>query len=104
MWAGFIILAAICDAIMDSLYKVHIGETIFPESWAKETTSPTAKRILKWKLDPWHIAKSLRITFSILSAVFYENYFGLRWYAEVGIAGSVWILTFNLFYNKVFKK
>lgn len=87
--------------MMDSLYKVHIGETIFPFKWNKEDTSAVAKRIFGWKADAWHIAKSLMIISLAFGAVFYKPIFGRVF--DVVLFGAAWIFPFTLFYEKIFK-
>jgi hypothetical protein len=94
-----ILLAAICNAVMDVL-SFHYHSSIFrymnesfwnPEkSWVKKFIPFT-----KYRLDAWHVFKSLMICFLLLAA------FGLTW--KFFLAGAIWILTFNLFYNKVLR-
>lgn len=106
MWIGFIILSAICDAICDSIENEHFYDTIFrnkqKDFWYKRDSWDKAKKIGGWKFDGWHLFKTLHLTFLFLSIVSYENFF--TWYYDFLIAGITWVVSFNFFYNKVFKK
>lgn len=121
-----IIIAAICNAIMDTLFH-HYGISIFNKSkslfWSNPYTTSwlnkyvdrdVKKGLIKYKIlffkiekpaaftDAWHFFKSLMIITIILSIVFYKVFF--TWYFDFLILGIVWNLVFSLFYNKILIK
>ena len=55
--------------------------------------------------DGWHLFKSLMIVFICLSIAFADGiYSNPKWYSYIVIVvmfGTVWNLTFNLFYNHI---
>lgn len=93
-----IILAAVCKAVADTI-KHHPDTSIFKlgSFWLKEG------KILfgKYKLDGWHIANSVMISSFITSANFPLDY---KWYITIPVFGMIFILVFNLFYNKILRK
>ena len=101
----FIALAAICNAVMDSVENEHVTSTVFrslnPKFWWKRTSWEYAKKTFGYKWDAWHMAKSGMIIFICLAVVFYHPFIVL---VDFIILGALWNLVFNLFYNKVFKK
>jgi len=106
----FIILAAICNAVMDTL-SFHFSSSIFskkkPNFWDPNISWRFAKKIGGYKLDAWHLFKSSMIVFLVISIIIY-NIFPfpsiIKWYFQVPILGVAWNLTFNLFFNKIFTK
>ncbi|MBX3253904.1 MAG: hypothetical protein KF862_07150 [Chitinophagaceae bacterium] len=113
--------AAMLNAFMDRIENENFYESIFrnwnERFWYKRTSWKYAKKIFGWKADAWHIAKSLMIIF-VLTAISTADYsteirFWINGLFETkiyGVAlnlllfGTTWNLTFNLFYNKLFKK
>lgn len=106
MSALYIVIAAILNAFMDRIENENFYESIFrdwPERfWYKRTSWRFAKTIFGWKLDAWHIAKSLMIISLLMAMVKYEGFY--NWWVDVIMAGGLWVVTFNIFYNKIFKK
>jgi hypothetical protein len=95
----FIILAAICKAVADTLSH-HFHTSVFRymgKLWNPEVSWKIAKRIpfTKYPVDAWHIANSLMIIFFLLAV------FGFSWMVIVG--GIVFNLAFNTFYNKILR-
>jgi hypothetical protein len=95
----FIILAAICNAVMDVL-QFHFHTSVFKymgKLWNPDISWKVAKMLpfTKYKLDAWHIFKSMMIVFLLFAM------YGFSWWFVVG--GIVWNLTFNLFYNKILR-
>lgn len=105
MWIGFVIVAAICSAVADSVENEHFFDTVFKSRdksfWYKRESWNKAGQIGHYPFDAWHLAKSMMIVFLSLAVVSYENYF--RWYVDLIIIGIVWSVTFNIFYNHIFK-
>jgi hypothetical protein len=95
----FIILGAICKAIADTLAH-HFHSSIFRymgNLWDPQISWIYAKRIpfTKYPLDAWHISNSLMIIFFCLAA------FGFTW--KVIVAGVLFNIVFNTFYNKLLR-
>lgn len=126
----FISLAAICNAIMDTITH-HWDISIFDEaegeitkrdmwwnpdySWINKYLDKNPEKGLKKIFfglfdkpftDAWHTFKSLMIIFIVLSIITF-NYSLAIWYEYIIafiIYGILWNLIFNLFYNKLLKK
>lgn len=124
-----IIIAAGFNACMDKLAH-HWNKSIFSnskgyffsdatiESWKnKYVNRVPSNGFIYWRIGPikmlkpvflsdgWHLFKSLMIFSLILSVVTYQ-FIGLTtfWYIDFVIFGTIWNLTFNLFYNKLLVK
>lgn len=125
----FVVLAAICNAIMDvSLF--HYYYSILTKlssrwwnganSWANKyiDNDPSKGRrkcffgLLNLPVqftDSFHLFKSLMIVFMMCAIAFApKNIFGIEnwiFYSVIIIIfGTAWNLTFNLFYNKILRK
>jgi len=118
----FIVLAAVFNAVMDRVensiqFKVSVFKNLNSEFWCK-TISAHSKNFIpftKYRVDAWHLAKSGMIICFVSSAAFYhpfvENFLQpfIDNYALAGkvifiiLGGGIYNLTFNLFYNNVFK-
>jgi len=119
----FFVLAAACNAVMDTLQYHFYSSKIYytlrkptqaywwnPEfSWTnKYIDRNPSKPLRKWLwfdvpfTDGWHTFKSLMIVFVCLSIVTFKPLF--NWWIDFTLFGLVWNLTFNLFYNKILLK
>lgn len=129
MSAIFFMLAAVCNALMDSLqfhwYKFRWNNVLNPQfwnpaiSWKNKYIDGDSKKGLKYKgalgfmsnfLDAWHLFKMIMIfcfSFTVLFfpyafkfCVFHSNILnGALWLAILGVC---WNAPFNLFFNKIF--
>lgn len=128
----FIILAAICNAVMDAITH-HWDESIFDKpkggiskwemwwnpqySWINKYKDRDSKKPIRKILglfdvpftDAWHTFKSSMIVLIVLSIITFNKdiiWFNTWWFYcfILIIYGFAWNLTFNLFYNKIFKK
>ncbi len=101
----YVMLAAICNAIMDSVESDHIDGTIFskhkPQFWNKGTSASIAKKIFGWKYDAWHVFKSSMIILLALAIVSYKPV--SYWWVDFLAIGWVWNTYFNVFYNHLLK-
>lgn len=106
MSALYLVIAAILNAFMDRIENESFYESIFvnwnEKFWYKRTSCKYAKKIFSYKMDGWHIAKSLMIICILMCWVNYKEFY--NWWVDVIMAGGLWIVTFNIFYNKLFKK
>lgn len=128
----FIILASICNAIMDTSTH-HYGTSKLTKfkntlwwngeiSWKNKYIdgNPDKGRV-KWYFgmnkpvqitDAFHFFKMLMIIFICLSIITFDKCNMLvdckyEWYSFIimlGIYGTLWNLTFSLFYNEILKK
>jgi len=102
MWLLFLALAAICNAIMDTL-KDHYEISIF-HSWNKYFFNPQYSWNYRKKflgiveLDAYHIVKYAFLFFIFLTAHYYKSYFG---WVDIGLMFVWWSFWFELFYSKL---
>lgn len=126
----FLSLAAICNAIMDSIL-FHWDKSIFKGSKLEWWANPEVSYKNKWKnhsnsedgekfpgsstifvfiTDLWHFAQSFMITFFVLGVLFYDSIVVIKGYPLVSllidfvILKGVFSLTFELFWSKILKK
>jgi hypothetical protein len=115
---ALIVLAAFFNACMDCFENSpNFNESIFShlnkKFWCKDISWEYAKKIGKYKLDSWHISKSLMI-FCIVSALWFDRFSSSLWHANTGHQllnfvldvigyGGIWVIIFNLTYHKLFK-
>lgn len=113
-----IIIASICNAIMDTLSHHHstsVFKSFKTGFWSDaETTSWKNKYIdsdtgkgrkrLFWMInvpvqftDAWHFFKSFMITLMIGAVVFYKSVLGQVY--DFVLIGCIWNFVFGLFYN-----
>lgn len=105
--ALFIALAGIFKAVADVLnHKYHdsIFRNLNVKFWMKDESWKHAKKIpfTNYPVDGWHLANSGMITCFCLACALHAK--SIDWYWEVLIAGGVFNLSFNLFYNKILRK
>lgn len=99
-----VILAAICNAMMDTLSH-HFHASVFsdlnPKFWNPNISYKYAKFFpyTKYRVDAWHLAKSTMIV--LLISLLACNVITF-WWLDIIICGLLWNGTFNLFYNKLF--
>ena len=98
-----IALAAICNAFMDIVENENFHASIFKnlnqKFWYKKGSWLYAKRIGGYKLDAWHLAKSLMIILICVAIITYHPFIPI---IDFVIYGLLWNLTFNTAY-KLFK-
>lgn len=97
--------AAICKAFADTLDH-HFDTSIF-RGWSRKWFDPnvtikTAPQIFGYPLDGWHIANSLQICSWAALPFVYVPVFG-SWLLNYAAIGILFIVVFNLFYNKLFR-
>lgn len=94
-----IIIAAICKAAVDTVTHHPHTSRLWGNFWdlkIKKSFVP----FTKYKLDGWHLCNSLMITCFICAATCGTI---MKWYYDIPILGTVFILVFNLFYNSIFQ-
>ncbi len=130
----FVVIAAIANAVMDTLAdKPHFDKSIFaklnPDYWLKTDSWDNKYKDIdgdgegdvvgglkyKWPfgwianfLDGWHLFKMVMIfaiTLPIALGIEIVTIKGFNhWLLDWTVIGGMWILIFNLFYNKILKK
>lgn len=103
----FIFLMAFFNACMDAFENENFFESIFKNwdqrFWYKRVSWKYAKKIFNYKLDAWHICKTLWILcFASALVTVYLDPPPHRWYVMVTFIGIIWNFTFWLFYHKIF--
>jgi hypothetical protein len=100
----FVMLAAIFNALMDRVENENFDNSIFKnlnqKFWYKRESWKYAKKIFSYKIDCWHLSKSAMIIFLCLAIIFYSPVFRIL---DFVLFGTIWNLTFSLFYNVLFK-
>jgi hypothetical protein len=100
-----VFIAAVLNALMDRVENENFSSSVFkgfnPKWWYKRESWKYAKKVFGWKYDAWHVAKSMMVISLAFAVVFYKPILGV-W--DVLLIGSVWNVTFNLFYHRIFKK
>lgn len=106
MTLTLIIIAAFSNAFMDTVENENFYESIFRDFderfWYKRTSWKYAKKFFGWKLDAWHIAKSIMIISLVGCIVSYKKI--ITPFVDFFVLGFLWNVLFNLFYNKLFKR
>lgn len=97
----FVALAAFFNSIMDSIENEHIINTRFPIRIGKRETWDKAKKVFNYKIDFWHLAKSLMVFCLIFSILFYKPM--VNYWVDFLLLGYWWNLIFNLFYNRIWR-
>jgi hypothetical protein len=105
----FVTLAATCNALMDSVeYETAFNRSIFsslnPKWWCKTVSWQYINFIpfTKYRLDAWHLFKSLMIIAQISAIVSYKPI--VNELIDIILFGLIWNMVFNLFYNHIFRK
>lgn len=110
-------LAAFCNSVMDTLDH-HFINSIFNSTklddkfWNPSISHWTTPYLpyTKYKLDAWHLFKSLMIIFHALSNcfIFLAGTYITNLYSEILsifilliVYGIIWNVPFNLFYNRI---
>lgn len=97
MFILFIIMAAICKALVDTI-AFHDGGKL-KGSFFDINKQGKIIPFTKYHFDGFHVFNSLMIVCFILAACFVPD---LAWYYILGIGGVLFNVTFNLFWNKIF--
>ena len=103
-----IIIAAACNALMDTVeYDNKFYNSIFrnldPNWWLKTHSYLHVNFIpfTKYRLDAWHLFKSLMIVAQVLAIVSYKPI--VNELVDIAFFGFIWNISFNLFYNHIYK-
>jgi hypothetical protein len=100
-----VILFAICLSVMDSIENEHILDTYFAKLnksfWSKRDSWNKAIRIGGYKLDAWHLVKSLSIILIVLAIIYSKPMTEYKW-LDLLVYGYYYNITFNGFYNCIF--
>lgn len=98
-------LAAVCKALADTLDH-HFDTSIFRDKprkyWDPNMIHKTAPQLFGYPLDVWHITNSIQICSWLGLVILYRPVLP-EWWMDYGAAGICFVITFNLFYNKIFR-
>ncbi len=97
--ALLIIIAAVCKAAADTMAH-HPKTMIFKGAFWRLWPRGRMLAFTNYPLDGWHISNSIMIV-TLISAGSLPGYL---WYVDIPVAGVLFTLVFNLFYNKLFQK
>lgn len=97
--AILIIIAAICKAAADTMAH-HPRTMVFKGEFWRMWPRGKILAFTNYPIDGWHVSNSLMII-SLIAAGTLPGY---KWYIDIPVAGVLWILVFNLFYNKLFQR
>lgn len=107
--AILLILAAMFNAVMDSVeYETAFEKSIFsklnPKWWCKSISWEYVKflPLTKYRPDAWHLAKSSMVVFIVLAVVVAAPV--SHPVPHFVLLGLIWNMSFNLFYNHIFRK
>lgn len=105
----FVILAAIANALMDKIEtEIQFNDSLFrkknPAFWCKPISAHAVNFLpfTKYRIDCWHLAKSVWIWSTLAAVVFYRVYFNQV--VDFLVMGLTYNAVFGLFYHTVFKK
>jgi len=101
-----IFLAAFFNAVMDKTKDtIQFNSSVFkklnPLFWNDEKSKHIFILGTKYKPNAWHISKSCMLFCFVFAIVLYTPFVAVIDFCVIGL---IWILTFNLFYNHIFKK
>jgi hypothetical protein len=103
LWSySLVFLAAFFNAAMDTLEnEPAFNRSVFKEwdkrFWSKAISWQYAKKILNYKVDGWHLAKSAMI-FCLIGAVIVFRPHHQLWIHFLSM-GMIWNITFESFYR-----
>ena len=102
-----IVIAAIANACMDRVETfIHFNDSVFrklnPRFYSKMDSSEHARKVLNYKIDFWHLCKSIMIC-SLLAIPFVHNTL-FHPLIDYVIFGLLYNITFELFYSKILRK
>lgn len=102
--AILLFIAGMLNALMDRVENETIWKSCFKKLnqnfWYKRVSWNKAKKVFKFKLDAWHIAKHLMYVHVVGAVVFYSPIFG--WKIDLPLLCTVLTLSFVLFYDVIF--
>ncbi|HEU4901187.1 MAG TPA: hypothetical protein VFT06_00305 [Flavisolibacter sp.] len=103
-----VVLAAFSKAVADTLAH-HFATSVFKwrdkRFWEPSTSCNYVGfiRFTKYRPDAWHLSNSLQIV-SWCAAIAFATNLPFAWWQILIVAGVVFNLVFNLFYNKILKR
>lgn len=101
-----IVLAAICKAMADTMDH-HFDTSIFRNKpryiWDPNQVHRKVRMIAGYPMDAWHIVNTVQLGCWLLLPLVYRPLLPSKW-MDYGAGGLIFILVFNTFYNKIFKR
>lgn len=103
--AILIILAAVFKSVADTCAH-HYDTSVFRryprKYWDAQVVIKSAPVIFNYPLDAWHISTSCMLLCFMLLAIF--NDCSWAWYQQLAAGGGIFIVVFNTFYNKIWRR
>lgn len=102
-------LAALFNAVMDSLEEGHFTKSIFrnlnPKFWYKYESWKYVRKIpiINYPVDAWHISKTLMVMCLSGATAPSMTIFPDYWLNFIAL-GVVWNIIFTVFYDHILKK
>lgn len=111
MYLILVMIAAFFYSVNQTV-EHHFSTSVFkklnPNFWNGQVSWSAATKLFgSYPWDAAHISASLMLVFWALAAILSQKPVWtweiglLKWYYQVGIVGIVWIIVFNIFFNKV---
>ena len=104
--AILIIIAAVCSAAMDTVFFHPRTSKLTGKFWDIHNKAKNLP-LTKWPFSGWHVCKTICVG-SLMAIGFVDYFYIYQWYYVIGAyvltGGLLWILPFNLFYNKILVK
>ena len=70
-----------------------------PKFWNPNVSWKYAKKVFGYKIDAWHLFKSMMIICVVLSAINYQGIISM--WVDFVLYGIIWNVIFNIYFNKV---
>ena len=106
IWILLSLLASIFSSIADIVENENISSSVFSklnqQFWYKRESWKYATKIFNYKLDAWHLSKSLMICSFVLSAITYQTIVSRP--VDFILFGLSYNLNFNLWYHVVLRR
>lgn len=92
---------------VDHHYSTSVFKNLNPNFWNGQVSFTTARKIFGYPVDAFHLSMTVMVVICMMAAVFCQHPVWtweiglLKWYYQIGVVGIVWIIIFNIFFNKI---
>jgi hypothetical protein len=102
---AFVVMASFFNACMDAFEnEPNFNESIFKKwdknFWLKTVSWSSAKKVFGYKIDGWHLSKSLMVISFACAIIFFRPLH--EWWVHLITIGVLWNAGFWIFYHKTF--
>ena len=106
IWFLLSFFASTFSAIADIVENENFSSSVFSKLnvrfWYKRESWKYAKRIFGYKVDAWHLSKSLMICSFVIASVLYETF--ISTVVDIILFGVAYNLNFSLWYHVLLRK